>query len=94
MSDLPDTVDTDRRELWWLENFLAVNATTPRQRERQRLLREYLDRTCVHEFTDVSGWGGSPAGTYQCRWCSHAAFPDDPDYRDLLDAARLRKEAR
>jgi hypothetical protein len=90
MSDLPITVETDRRELWWLENFLAANATNERQRERHQRLRAYLVETCVHEFADVGGWGGCPSGTHQCHWCNLATFPTDPNHYDLLRTARER----
>lgn len=90
-ADLPTTVDTDRRELWWLENFLAVNATTDRQRERHRLLNRYLCETCVHDFRDASGWGGCPQGTHQCSWCNKPTFPNDADHRELMEASRLAR---
>lgn len=67
----------DRQELWWLDNFLAVNATTDAQRARQQRLHRYLCETCPHEWADVSGWGGTPQGTKQCSWCSHVLMPGD-----------------
>lgn len=71
-------VSRDRRELWWLESFLAVNGTTDAHRERQRRLRRYLDETCQHEeVSDVSGWGESPKGTRQCGLCCHVWLPGD-----------------
>lgn len=77
-------ITPDRKRLWGLESFLMVNGTTEAHREQRLRLYRYLCETCEHEWGDVSGWGGSPKGTYQCRWCNLAAFPDDADYRTVL----------
>lgn len=68
-------LSADRRELWWLESFLAVNGTTPRQHDRRLMLYRYLCLTCTHCWSDVSGWGGSPKGTRQCDWCNYVLAP-------------------
>jgi hypothetical protein len=70
-------VTEDRRELWRLVNFLAVNGTTPSHHERQLRLYRYLCDTCEHEWQDVSGWGGSPKGTRQCSWCNTVLAPGE-----------------
>lgn len=75
--DEGEEVSRDRRELWLLDNYLAVNGTNPGQRERRRLLHQYLCETCTHEWADVSGWGGSPEGTHQCSWCNEVLTPEE-----------------
>ncbi|HKO27587.1 MAG TPA: hypothetical protein VJU80_09035 [Solirubrobacteraceae bacterium] len=70
-------ITTDRRELWRLEGFLAVNGTTEAHRERRLRLYRYLCDTCEHEWSDVSGWGGSPKGTRQCSWCNVVLAPGE-----------------
>lgn len=69
--------DEDRRELWRLENFLAVNSTNQSQRDRRLSLYRYLCDTCEHEWMDVMGWGGSPRGTRQCSWCNAVLAPGE-----------------
>lgn len=63
-------LEADRRELWHLESFLAVNGTTPGHHERRLRLYRHLCATCEHDWGDVSGWGGCPKGTVQCHWCN------------------------
>ena len=75
------SVTRDRQQLWMLENWLAVSATTGAQRDRRARLRTYLNETCEHEWSDASGWGGSPRGTHQCNWCHDVLSPDE--WRDL-----------
>lgn len=75
--DEGEEVSRDRRELWLLDNYLAVNGTNPGQHERRRLLHQYLCETCTHEWADVSGWGGSPEGTHQCSWCNEVLTPEE-----------------
>jgi len=98
----------DRRELWHLENFLAVNGTTETHRERHLRLYRYLCDTCEHEWRDVSGYGGSPKGTRQCSWCNAVLAPgerlapasteplptDGPDYHAEHRAWQERYPAR
>lgn len=72
------TVSQDRRELWWIESFLAVNGTTDSHRERRLRLYRYLTETCQHEeVSDVSGWGGTPKGTRQCGLCCRVWMPGE-----------------
>jgi hypothetical protein len=70
-------ISRDRRELWRLEGFLAINGTTATHRERQLRLYRYLVDTCEHEWSDVRGWGGSPRGTRQCSWCNWVLAPGE-----------------
>ena len=90
-------LSADRRELWWLESFLAVNGTTPAHHERRLVLYRYLCATCTHAWMDVSGWGGSPKGTRQCDWCHHVLAPGEAAPEPMEPHAALmhvRREVR
>jgi len=76
-NEVEKRLERDRRELWHLEGFLAVNGTTSGHHERRLRLYRYLCATCEHEWGDVSGWGGCPQGTSQCSWCSAVALPGE-----------------
>ena len=67
----------DRRMLWSLEAFLMVQGTTEAHRDERLRLYRYLCDTCEHEWSDVSGWGGSPKGTRQCSWCNWVLAPGE-----------------
>jgi hypothetical protein len=59
----------DRRWLWRIDDFLAVNATTDRQRQLGRDLRQYLAESCIHHFPRVSPAQDGIPSHRQCVWC-------------------------
>lgn len=70
-------MESDRRELWWMESYLAVNGTNMGHHDRRLRLYRHLCATCEHDWQDVSGWGGCPKGTVQCHWCNAVALPGE-----------------
>jgi hypothetical protein len=71
----PCFTTTDRRWLWRLEGFLAVNGTNPAHHEMQRDLRQYLDETCEHHWQDYKA-EGDIAAHRQCTWCSDVEWAE------------------
>jgi hypothetical protein len=58
----------DRRWLWRLEGFLAINGTSDFQRQMGSDLRQYLNETCEHHWGDWFIWERPPR-LRQCMWC-------------------------
>ena len=77
----PLTTPLDRRWLWKIEGFLAVNATTDYQRQMQRDLHQYLAETCEHHWSEVRDGDDDIPAHRQCLWCSDV---------DWLDAGAVR----
>ncbi len=67
----------DRRELWHLESYLAVNGTNQGHHDRRLRLYRHLCATCEHDWNDVGGWAGCPKGTVQCYWCNAVLHPGE-----------------
>lgn len=59
---------TDRRWLWRIEQFLAINGRGDLQHELQRDLAEYLNETCEHYWLDYEADSVEDAHR-QCVWC-------------------------
>ncbi len=66
--DHPVETPQDRRWLWHIEGFMAVNATTNYQRAMVRVLRRYLNDTCDHHWHESTGYDDEPLR--QCLWCN------------------------
>lgn len=66
----------DRRWLWRLESFLAVNGTTVAHRYMRHDLYQYLCLTCEHEWREYSG-DDEIAAHRQCLWCNYVEWTPD-----------------
>lgn len=64
----PVATPTDRRWLWRLEGFLAVNGTNDLQRQMGSDLRAYLNETCEHHWIHLPADDCCEAAR-QCTWC-------------------------
>ncbi|MGW4715546.1 hypothetical protein [Nocardia sp. NPDC004260] len=58
----------DRRWLWRLEGFLAVNGTTEYHHKMRADLYQYLCETCEHVWRDLGDL--TPTPSVQCLWCN------------------------
>lgn len=63
----------DRRWLWRVESFLAVNATTEEQRRLASDLHAYLNVTCEHHWMNREAEQHIEAHR-QCLWCNHVEW--------------------
>lgn len=72
--DCADPTPQDRRWLWRLESFLAINGTTPGHRDMGGDLRQYLNETCEHHWHTYDADAVIPAHR-QCAWCSDVVMP-------------------
>lgn len=72
----PDPTSLDRRWLWRLESFLAINGTNPRHHAMAADLREYLYETCEHRWLEYEAEADIPAHG-QCQWCNDVQWHDE-----------------
>lgn len=72
----PCFTTSDRRWLWRLEGFLAVNGTNETHRQMAADLQIYLWETCEHHWHVYDGddHDGGIAAHRQCLWCSEVEW--------------------
>lgn len=77
----PVTATTDRRLLWHIEGWLAVNGTNEGQHRVRLAIYRYLCDTCEHHWLDYEGDETIPAHK-QCLWCNDVDWLDGSHVRD------------
>lgn len=78
------TAPLDRRWLWRLETFLALNGGSDETRVMSRDLTQYLRDTCTHDWQSGVNYSDQPIR--QCLWCN---IVEDREVAEDLTAATI-----
>lgn len=78
------TAPLDRRWLWRLETFLALNGGADERRVMSRDLTQYLRETCPHDWQSGVNYSDQPIR--QCLWCN---IVEDREVAEDLTAATI-----
>lgn len=79
------SITSDRRLLWYVQNALVNNRTPARVTKLQRALRSYLVETCAHDDRHYDGAGDDdPVGEHlQCQLCYRVVMLPGDDQQTL-----------